>query len=60
MAKKKETVQEIVMKEPQRNGDRKIDWPEAHNLLVDKIEAIEQRIDRIVAAIHKSKSVFGL
>lgn len=52
MAKKK------IKKE--KDEVKTIDWPEAHNQLVDKIEALEQRIDRIVNALDKSKKVKGL
>ncbi len=40
--------------------EAKIDWSESHNLLVDEIEALKRRIDRIVSAIGKAKSIKGL
>lgn len=39
---------------------KKIDWGEAHNLLCDEIESINKRIDSLVDAVSKSKSVKGI
>ncbi len=52
MAKKK------VVKESVK--EKSTTWDEAHNGLVDRIEAIEQRIDSIVLAHEKCKSLKGL
>jgi gamma-glutamyl phosphate reductase len=39
---------------------KRIDWVEAHNQLLDRIELIEQRIDRIVDAHDKCRKLKGL